>query len=717
MNRVAFLIVFITALPAVHAGQADTNPLSKAVELLDSLSAKVTAEMDAADKAYKDYEAWCGEETSNLRYQITTGESKKEELEASISKAAADTTAAEEKIESLAGSISSDEQERKEATSVRAKEAADFATSEADLVDALSTLDRALAVVQKEMSKNPASLAQVDRSNINNLVNSLGTVIDAATFPATDQKKLLALAQAQAQQKEAAEDEEFGAPSSSVYKTQSGSIFDMLEDLKERAEGQLADLRKAESGSKANFLMLDKSLADQIGADTKDMNDEKSAKATLQETKSIAEGDLVETTNGLANDKSTLATLKTTCQVDAADHEASQKARKEELAALATAKQILAETSVGAGSRTYSFLQVDHQSQVGTRLHSRQDLANAEIVTLLKKVAKENHSTVLAQLASRVAATLRYSSSTGQDPFSKVRQLITDMLAKLQAQAEADATEKGYCDSELAKSGTKKSELDAQLRKLSAKIDQAAADSAQLKSEVKETQAALAKLARSQAEMDSIRMETHQEYEQAKADLQLGLEGVRKVISVLKDYYGASGASASSMLQAGGEMSGFMHQPAAPETHVKSGEAGGEILNELEIVESDFAQDLATEEATEADAQSEYEKMTQVNKNSKVIKEQDVKYKTREAKGLDKTVADVSGDKENANSELDAVLQYTEKLKQRCVAKAESYETRRARREAELEGLKEALSILESETAFVQHPKKRGLHAAFLSAM
>merc|ERR1719502_1089551 len=188
--------------------------------------------------------------------------------------------------------------------------------------------------------------------------------------------------------------------------------------------------------------------------------------------------------------------------------------------------------------------------------------------------------------------------------------------------------------------------------------------------------------------MDSMRTETHQEYIQAKADLQLGLEGVRKVISVLKDYYGASGTSASSMLQSGGEMSTLMKQPAAPETHVKSGEAGGAILNELEIVESDFARDLATEEAEEADAQSEYEKMTQVNKNSKVIKEQDVKYKTREAKGLDKTVADVSGDKETTNSELDAVLQYTEKLKQRCVAKAESYETRRARREAEIQGLK-----------------------------
>ena len=54
--------------------------------------------------------------------------------------------------------------------------------------------------------------------------------------------------------------------------------------------------------------------------------------------------------------------------------------------------------------------------------------------------------------------------------------------------------------------------------------------------------------------------------------------------------------------------------------------------------------------------------------------------------------------------ELDAVNDYLAKLKPECECKAMSYEEKVARREAEIEGLKEALGILEGQDipAFVQ---------------
>ena len=84
---------------------------------------------------------------------------------------------------------------------------------------------------------------------------------------------------------------------------------------------------------------------------------------------------------------------------------------------------------------------------------------------------------------------------------------------------------------------------------------------------------------------------------------------------------------------------------------------------------------------------------------------EDVKYKTKEFKGLDKSISDLTGDKDTTSSELSAVLDYYGKIKDRCIAKPETYEERKARREAEIKGLKEALSILENETAFVQRRK------------
>merc|ERR1719352_728878 len=139
---------------------------------------------------------------------------------------------------------------------------------------------------------------------------------------------------------------------------------------------------------------------------------------------------------------------------------------------------------------------------------------------------------------------LRYAG--GSDPFVKVKGLISDMIAKLEKQAQEEATEKAYCDEQLAKTEAKKSDLDDDIAKLTSKIDQAAAKSASLKDDVKELQAELAALAKEQAEMDKVRQENHANYVQAKADLELGLNGVRKALGVLRDYYGAS---AAAMLQ------------------------------------------------------------------------------------------------------------------------------------------------------------------------
>merc|ERR1719498_602572 len=156
-----------------------------------------------------------------------------------------------------------------------------------------------------------------------------------------------------------------------------------------------------------------------------------------------------------------------------------------------------------------------------------------------------------------------------------------------------------------------------------------------------------------------------------------------------------------------------MQQPAAPQQHAKASGAGGSIINILEVCESDFATNLAKEETEEADAADSYEKTTQENKVSKTMKEQSVKYKTQEFTSLDKTISELSSDKETTNSELSAVLEYYGQIKERCIAKPESYEDRKARREAEIKGLKEALSILQGEAAFLQRRHHmRGSHSA-----
>merc|ERR1719498_829941 len=94
--------------------------------------------------------------------------------------------------------------------------------------------------------------------------------------------------------------------------------------------------------------------------------------------------------------------------------------------------------------------------------------------------------------------------------------------------------------------------------------------------------------------------------------------------------------------------------------------------------------------------------ITKENEILKVMKEQDVKYKTKEAKELDTAVAEATSDRDGLNTELQAVLDYYEKIKEECIAKPEPYEERKKRREAEIAGLKEALGILEGTAVLLQ---------------
>merc|ERR1719163_151986 len=337
-------------------------------------------------------------------------------------------------------------------------------------------------------------------------------------------------------------------------------------------------------------------------------------------------------------------------------------------------------------------------------MRTRADLANSEVVTIVKKLARDHHSTALAQPASRISVVVKYGNKDGANPFGKIKGLISDMIAKLEKEAEAEATEKAYCDEQMAKTEAKKAELDGVIAKLTNKIDRRASQSASLKEEVTELEAELAALAKTQSEMDKIRAEESANFKVAKAELSQGLGGVRKALSVLRDYYGGSAA----LLQEDGKFNAFMQQPAAPQQHSKSSGAGGSIINILEVCESDFATNLSKEESEEADSAAHYEKTTQENKVTKATKEQDAKYKSQEATALDKEITELSGDRDTSNTELSAVLEYYGKIKERCIAKPETYEERKARREAEINGLKEALSILENEAAFVQRSRKGG---------
>merc|ERR1719197_1674078 len=121
------------------------------------------------------------------------------------------------------------------------------------------------------------------------------------------------------------------------------------------------------------------------------------------------------------------------------------------------------------------------------------------------------------------------------------------------------------------------------------------------------------------------------------------------------------------------------------------------ILAVLEMSEEDFTTLLAECEATEDEAAKAYKTLTDENKISKATKETEAKGKASEVKSLTVQLSHSEEDHASVSKELDAVLSYIDKLKPQCESKAMSYAEKKAKREAEIEGLKEALEILSGD--------------------
>merc|ERR1711957_146796 len=153
-------------------------------------------------------------------------------------------------------------------------------------------------------------------------------------------------------------------------------------------------------------------------------------------------------------------------------------------------------------------------------------------------------------------------------------------------------------------------------------------------------------------------------YEKNKPEMEGGLKGIKLALKILNDYYAK-----------------------ADKAHSSSDGAGSGIIGMLEVIESDFTKGLTEMVAAEQMAAAGYEKETKENAIEKTTKNQDVKYKTKEAASLDKAVAELSTDLEGVQAELDAVNEYLASLEKKCTYKVESYAERKSRREAEITGL------------------------------
>eukprot|EP00933_Yihiella_yeosuensis_P028992 TRINITY_DN22735_c0_g1_i1.p1 TRINITY_DN22735_c0_g1~~TRINITY_DN22735_c0_g1_i1.p1 ORF type:complete len:653 (-),score=240.65 TRINITY_DN22735_c0_g1_i1:277-2235(-) len=641
----SFIAAFLACSFASANGNAVT-PMQKIVEMLGDMKSKVTADGKAEDAAYGEKVKLCSKGETDFKYEIKTGEATIEDLNAAISKSEADNSASQTRAKELADAIMKNQADLSAATDVRQKEQADFTSTIEELKGAVDMLGRAIGVLKKKVSGS-ALLQTKDTDDQSGFVGALSAVLDAAVMDTSSKTSLLAFVSSQ-------------SPDVAAYAKKSGSIVEVLQDMKSKARMDLNKVEMDASNARNSFELLKGSLNNQISTDQKELEQVKAEGAAAAEEKATTEGDLAVTKKDLDADKESLEKLGISCRQAASDNAAAQKSRKEELEALAKATEVLAEKTGGAAESQYgaaAFIQIK------THISTPQELHSLEIGEMVRALAREDQSGRLEQLATHIESLMQVSQP--KDAFASVTKLLNDMIARLKKEASSETSQKQYCDEEKKKNEEKLAELTSAKDFLQAKIDKKDSKASTLSSEVAQLQKDLTELTSVQAEMDADRTKEKKVFEETQKHLTEGLEGVNSALKILRDFYGQ-----------------------------KNTDSATGVLSLLEVVQSDFSK-AQVESQTEEDAADEnYKQLSLNNQQTKVAKTADVQYKTKAAATFRKASQELISDKEANAAELEAVMQYKESLAQQCTQSKDSYEEKVAKRQAEIDGLKGALKAM-----------------------
>jgi chromosome segregation ATPase len=251
------------------------------------------------------------------------------------------------------------------------------------------------------------------------------------------------------------------------------------------------------------------------------------------------------------------------------------------------------------------------------------------------------------------------------------------MLRKLQETHAAEAKKNEWCESEMGKTTKSQHDKVEWVSKLKDRIGAMDAEIEQLTSDIKTTNADLAEMNEAVSEATKVR---EAENTRAIAAIQAYKDAqslITTALSVLKKFYEKSGAPAGGAKKKDG--------------------LGGGIIGILEIAIQDFA-DLQDEtEQAEATGAQQFKELMQESEVKSAVFSKDLEYRNRNKVKLEGDKMHADSDLKNYQKELAAVEQYLDKLKASCIAKPDSYEERKARREKELASLKEALQYLNGQ--------------------
>merc|ERR1712129_319173 len=531
---------------------------------------------------------------------IEKSDAKIEKLKATIEKLTGEIAELEEDIKKLSKRLDEIKEEMKSETEKRDKQVEKFKKADKEYEEAIDAVEQAIEVLKeskKDMKNAKKNLVQVAALS--------------KSFPANPQVQMISALLEQKPGKPAA------------YEYRSNDIIATLQELMREFKDRKRNCSTTISRKKAIFDELMVGLKNEKKFKEEEKKEKTEISAEKTEEKEAAEEDKEAETKARDADQEFLDELTKQCGSKAEEWDQRSKTRSAELTAIAEATELLksgvkdnyaankklAGLQKAAKHSPASFLQaVQVHAGTGGGATITKTALVARALQLLDARAAKLDSPGLVALAAKVAVH--------GDQFAKVKELINDLISKLEKQAKDESDQKSFCDKEMKKALESRDGEALSMEENSAKVAKKTAEVKELKRDIADLSEDIAELARGLNEATELRADEKKDNKKTLDDAKAGKAAVEQAIEVLQGFYELLQKQRDPV-----DRDGKSLEDLAPKTSYKGdykgkGDAGKGIIGIMEIILEDFEKTIEDVESEESDAQTAFDELKKETEKS-----------------------------------------------------------------------------------------------------